>query len=148
MKVGDVMTTGVVALSQDESVARAAREMESANVGVVLATKNGLLAGILVDRAIVTKVVAKGLNPETTKIREVMTPNPIVASPEMDLIEAAQIMGKNKFRRLPVVDEKGEILGVLSISDMAQYVKYLTCWIYDELSKSTKKTLIKGRPTS
>lgn len=146
MKVGELMTTAVVSISQDESVERAAKEMESANVGVVLATNNGKLAGILVDRAIVTKVVARGLNPKTTKVREVMTPKPITASPDIDVMDAAQIMGKNKFRRLPVVSEKGEILGVLSISDVAEYAKYLSCWIYDEISKSAKKTLLKGRP--
>ncbi|WP_456475332.1 CBS domain-containing protein [Candidatus Pyrohabitans sp.] len=140
MKVGDLMTTGVVTVEEDATLAEAATKMREANVGVVLITRDGKLSGILVDRAIVIRGVANGRDVNTTQVREIMTPDPKTATPDMDVSKAAKIMAEGKFRRLPVV-EGGEIRGIISISDIAHYAKFLTSWIFEEISKARKKEL-------
>lgn len=144
MKVGDLMTTEVVAVSSDESVAEAARAMRKNNTGAVVVVDGGEIKGILVDREVACECVGRGYDPGSTKVKEIMTENPKVGSPEMDLLNAAKIMGEGGFRRLPIV-EGGIAVGLLSMSDLADYVKNINAWIFDELTKSTKKRIFKDR---
>lgn len=143
MQVKDLMTEGAVTLSEEASVLNAARMMDEANVGAILATDvDGMLSGILTDRQITCQCVARGDSPEEVPISSIMTRDPFTARPNMDLMEAAKIMGKNKIRRLPVVNEFGEIEGIISIVDLAEHVKNYSAWIFEEVSKSKKKELL------
>lgn len=108
----------VVSLSPQASVWDAACMMTKANCGSILVIDGaGILQGILTERDLMTRVLAKALNPKTTQASEVMTRNPQSVSPETKVAEAVLIMIERGFRHLPIVTSAGKILGVFSVRD-------------------------------
>ncbi len=146
MKVGDVMTTPVITVDESESIENVAKLMKEYNIGTVVITKEGKISGIVTDRDIVIRAVANGIDPKST-IKNIMTRNVVYGSEKMDILEACELMGKNKIRRLPIVSEDKSVVGMLSIADVAQYIRYLSCWVLDEIAKSRKKEIARGRPS-
>jgi CBS domain-containing protein len=107
----------VVTLGAQATVREAAGVMTRANCGSVLIMEPpDILLGILTERDLMTRVLAKGVDPERTTTREVMTPNPICVPPEMLVSDAVVIMLERGFRHLPLVAGK-KILGVFSVRD-------------------------------
>ena len=108
----------VLSLAPEGSVREAACAMTRANCGSVLIMEPpDRLLGILTERDLMTRVLAKALDPEGTPARQVMTPNPICVPPEMRVSDAVVIMIERGFRHLPVVTPAGKILGVFSVRD-------------------------------
>ena len=107
----------VVNLGAQASVREAAGVMTRANCGSVLIMEPpDKLLGILTERDLMTRVLAKGLDPERTTAREVMTPNPICVPPETLVSDAVVVMLERGFRHLPIVSGN-KILGVFSVRD-------------------------------
>ena len=108
----------LVSLAPEASVFEAACVMTRANCGSVLiiASSNELL-GILTERDLMKRVMAKGLDPARTPISKVMTPHPRCVPPEMRVADAVLIMIERGFRHLPVVTDAGKLLGVFSARD-------------------------------
>jgi CBS domain-containing protein len=107
----------VVSLAPGASVHEAACVMTQANCGSVLIIDGaGTLLGILTERDLMTRVVAKALNPATTLASKVMTPNPQCIGPETLVADAVLILIERGFRHLPVV-QGNKILGVFSARD-------------------------------
>jgi CBS domain-containing protein len=107
----------VVSLGPGATVHEAACVMTQANCGSVLIIDGaGKLLGILTERDLMTKVLAKALNPPTTLVTRVMTPHPQCVGPEMRVSDAVLIMIERGFRHLPVVVGT-KILGVFSARD-------------------------------
>jgi CBS domain-containing protein len=99
------------------SVRDAAGAMTRVNCGSVLVIEPpDVLLGILTERDLMTRVLAKGVDPEATTVREVMTAKPICVPPEMSVPDALVIMLERGFRHLPIV-QGSRILGVFSIRD-------------------------------
>ncbi len=146
MKVEDLMTTPVIAVDEDESIEKVAKLMKEYNIGTVVVTKNERISGIVTDRDIVVRGVANGIDVKKP-VKEIMTKNVVYGRREMEVLEACELMGKNKIRRLPIVDEEKRVVGMLSIADVAQYIRYLSCWVLDEIAKSRKKEIARGRPS-
>ncbi|MDM0043955.1 CBS domain-containing protein [Variovorax dokdonensis] len=108
----------VLCLGQHASVREAAGVMTRANCGSVLIMEPpDLLLGILTERDLMTRVLARALDPERTTVREVMTPNPICVPPEMPVSDAVCLMLERGFRHLPLMTASGRILGVFSVRD-------------------------------
>lgn len=108
----------VVSLSPQASVWDAACIMTKENCGSILVIDGtGVIQGILTERDLMTRVVAKALDPKTTTAAEVMTRNPQNVSPETRVAEAVLIMIERGFRHLPIIASSGKILGVFSIRD-------------------------------
>lgn len=108
----------VVSLGLHASVWEAACVMTRANCGSVLILDTpGTLMGILTERDLMTRVLAKALNPQTTLVSEVMTPNPHCVGPDLRVSEAVLIMIERGFRHLPIVTSSCKILGVFSVRD-------------------------------
>jgi CBS domain-containing protein len=108
----------VISLSPDATVHEAACVMTRANCGSVLVIDGGnQLLGILTERDLMTRVMAKGLDAKNTAIQKVMTPHPRCVPPELRVSDAVLIMIERGFRHLPVVAENGKILGVFSVRD-------------------------------
>ena len=119
MKLREVMTGPVIRIHPDESVAVAARTLTNYNIGILpVCGADGRLRGLVTDRDLVTRCVAAGRSPVNTTVREVMTPRLICAAPDMDVAEAAGLMGREQIRRLPVV-ENGRLCGMVSLGDLA-----------------------------
>jgi CBS domain-containing protein len=108
----------VISLGPQASVFDAACVMTRANCGSVLVIDNSTrLLGILTERDLMTRVMAKALDPTGTSVSKVMTPHPRCVPPEMRVSDAVLIMIERGFRHLPVVAEGGKILGVFSARD-------------------------------
>jgi CBS domain-containing protein len=108
----------VVSLGPNATVHEAACVMTQANCGSVLIVDGaGSLLGILTERDLMTRVLAKALNPAATLVSKVMTPHPQCVGPEMRVADAVVIMIERGFRHLPVVVGGTKILGVFSVRD-------------------------------
>jgi CBS domain-containing protein len=107
----------VTSLGPTATVREAACVMTRANCGSVLIIEApATLLGILTERDLMTRVLARGLDPERTTAREVMTPNPICVRPETLVSDAVVMMLERGFRHLPLVSGE-KILGVFSVRD-------------------------------
>lgn len=108
----------VVSLPPTASVHEAACVMTGANVGsVLIIDAAGMLLGILTERDLMTRVVAKALDPARTAASTVMTRDPRCVPPDMKVADAVVIMLERGFRHLPVVSASGRLLGVFSARD-------------------------------
>jgi CBS domain-containing protein len=108
----------VLSLGPLATVREAACAMTRANCGSVLIMEPpDRLLGILTERDLMNRVLARSLDPERTRVREVMTPNPRCIAPETAVSDAVLIMLERGFRHLPIVADGQRILGVFSIRD-------------------------------
>lgn len=108
----------VISLGPQASVFEAACVMTRANCGSVLIIDQGTrLLGILTERDLMRRVMARGVDPAATAVSAVMTPEPHCVPPEMKVADAVLIMIERGFRHLPVINEAGKILGVFSSRD-------------------------------
>lgn len=117
MQIKDVMTTNVVSTKPQDPIETAAKIMQQYNVGSVPVCDGQRLIGIVTDRDITLRCVAQGKDSKQV-IQEVMTPNPVTASPVTDVHEAAKIMSEKKIRRLPIVDNNN-LVGMVALGDIA-----------------------------
>jgi signal-transduction protein with cAMP-binding, CBS, and nucleotidyltransferase domain len=108
----------VLSLGPAASVHDAACAMTRANCGSVLIIDSaGTMQGILTERDLMTRVLAKGLDANATTVTQVMTRNPRCIGPEVKVADAVLIMLERGFRHLPIVAEGGRVLGVFSARD-------------------------------
>ena len=108
----------VLSLGPTASVHDAACAMTRANCGSVLIIDGaGVMQGILTERDLMTRVLAKGVDADATSVTQVMTRNPRCVAPETKVADAVLIMIERGFRHLPVVDAGGRVLGVFSARD-------------------------------
>ena len=108
----------VISLTPAATIWEAACVMTKANCGSVLIIDTaGTMLGIVTERDLMTRVLAKALNPASTLVSEVMTRNPHCVGPDMRVSDAVLIMIERGFRHLPVVSGAGKILGVFSVRD-------------------------------
>ena len=108
----------LVSLGPDATVHDAACVMTRANCGsVLIINAASAMEGILTERDLMTRVLAKALDPATTKVSVVMTPHPMCIPPDTKVADAVLIMIERGFRHLPVVGEGGHIHGVFSVRD-------------------------------
>jgi CBS domain-containing protein len=108
----------VLSLPPAATVHEAACLMTRASAGSLLVIDHGSqMLGIVTERDLMTRVLAKALDPAHTTVSKIMTPNPYCARPELRVADAVLIMIERGFRNLPVVAENGKILGVFSAAD-------------------------------
>ncbi|MBK6851370.1 MAG: CBS domain-containing protein [Burkholderiales bacterium] len=108
----------VLSLAPNATVHEAACVMTRANCGSVLIIDvGGPLLGIVTERDLMTRVLAKALDPSATTVSQVMTRNPRCVPPQMKVADAVLIMIERGFRHLPIVDQHEKILGVFSVRD-------------------------------
>lgn len=118
MKVRDIMTQDVEAVSPQTNLVTIARRMKDLNVGSLPVVENDSLVGIITDRDIVIRAVAEGRNLQGEQALHYLTPDPTTVTPDTDARESAELMGREQIRRLPVV-EGGRLVGFLAIGDVA-----------------------------
>jgi CBS domain-containing protein len=107
----------VISVPQNITVAAAAEEMNRNKVGATLVMEGDRLVGIFTERDVLSRVVAAGLNPSTTPMERVMTPNPITVSSTTTIEDVMALFTNKRFRHLPVVDN-GRLVGLISIGDI------------------------------
>jgi CBS domain-containing protein len=119
MKISDVMTREVRTVRPDQPVSEAASFMLSEDAGSMPVTEGERLVGMITDRDIAVRGVAKGHGPDTP-VRELMTSGVICAREDDDVSEIARKMSEEQIRRLPVTDDQGRLCGIVSLGDLAR----------------------------
>ncbi|WP_346913679.1 CBS domain-containing protein [Clostridium sp.] len=118
MKVKEIMSKDVACLNPQDSIEKAAQLMKQYNVGSIPVCSNNMVSGIVTDRDIALRAVASGQDSGQTTVSNIMTSNPTVGNPEMDVHDAAEIMSKEQIRRLPIV-ENNSLVGIVSLGDIS-----------------------------
>lgn len=120
--VADVMTRGVRTMAPSDSVVRAAQAMEELNVGVIPVCDGQKLVGMVTDRDIVVRGVAQEQDPKTLRLADVMSTNVRCARQDEDVDEVLHEMADSQIRRMPVIDERQQLVGIVSLGDIAAKV--------------------------
>ncbi|MCZ0964058.1 CBS domain-containing protein [Paracoccus benzoatiresistens] len=119
MNVESVMHKQAGWASADTPVREVARMMAKDDIGAVPIGRDDRLVGMLTDRDIALRVVAEGLDPNTTRAEQVMTKSLIYCRTTEAIEDAIRLMEARKVRRLPVLDENKRLVGMLSLGDVA-----------------------------
>jgi len=119
MKVSEVMTRDVQTVRPDQPVQEAASFMLSANAGSIPVTDGDRLIGMITDRDIAVRGIAKGYGPDTP-VRELMTDEIICARDDDDVEDVASRMSDAQVRRLPVIDADERLCGIVSLGDLSR----------------------------
>ena len=119
MKVSEVMTRDVRTVSPDQTAKEAASFMLSEDAGSMPVSDGGRLLGMITDRDIAVRGVAKGYGPETP-VRELMTDDVICARDDDDVEEVAAKMSRAQVRRMPIIDSNEQLCGIVSLGDLAR----------------------------
>jgi CBS domain-containing protein len=121
-KINETMTANPCAIDAGKPISHAAKMMRDEDVGFAPVVDGDRLVGTLTDRDIAVRVVAEGLDPEDTLVRDVATKNLITVEPEDDLDQALSLMARHQVRRVAVVDG-GRLVGVVAQADVAREAK-------------------------
>jgi CBS domain-containing protein len=117
--VQEAMTPNPRAITPDTTVQEAAGLMKSEDVGALPIVEDGRLTGVVTDRDIAIRAVADGLGTDTA-VRDLASQDIVTIDPQQSLEEAARLMAEHQVRRLPVVEEDGNLVGMLAQADVAQ----------------------------
>ena len=121
MKVRECMTRDPVVANPGNSIAEAARMMAECDAGALPVGENDRLVGMITDRDIAVRAVARNLPPDTP-VRDVMSKEVLYCFDDEELGHVADNMGNQQIRRLPVVNRDKRLVGIISIGDIAQGV--------------------------
>jgi CBS domain-containing protein len=111
--LADIVKPNFITVAPEDTLGEVAEKMNSQNLGAVIVKDYGRLIGILTERDMLRAMAAR-VHTSDARVRQWMTPDPVTATPEMALEDAAQVMLDHGFRHLPVVDGSN-VLGVVSL---------------------------------
>ena len=123
LRLQDLASTIVAVVEPETSALVAAQLMRRHHVGalvVVDAKDKSRPVGIITDRDLVLALMAEGLDPEIFTAGDIMSVEPVLASPEMDLMDAVDRMRSNGLRRLVMVDDEGRLIGIATMEDLLE----------------------------
>ena len=123
MKNSDIMTKDLVYSLPSDMVSDVAKLMKDEDIGPVLIVDDShdgkRLVGIVTDRDLALKVVGEGRDPNSTRVEDVMTGSLVTCRADDDVENAVRAMAQNQLRRIPVVDDSGQLVGIISQADVA-----------------------------
>jgi CBS domain-containing protein len=117
--VRDVMIHDVESIDASATLREAAQKMRDANVGVLPITQGGRIKGVITDRDIVVRGMARGADPSTTRVGECATTDAVAARPDWTVYQAMSVMAERQIGRLPVVDDSDAVVGIVTLSSLA-----------------------------
>jgi CBS domain-containing protein len=145
--VADVMSKNPITLLENATAKQVASAMSGNDIGSVIIIKEGRPVGIITERDLVERLLARGLNPETTLAKSIMSSPLSVIDPKAEVMEAARKMAKLKVRRLVVVS-RGDMVGILTSRDILstapELVEVLTEAGRNRLLSSRKGEVLAG----
>ncbi len=119
--VSSIASHNPIVLSPDNTVKDAIKVMAEHNIGaVIIVDEQFRPIGIFTERDLLIRVCAKNLDPDKTKLKDVMTPNPVTITDDTPVMQALELMMNYGFRHLPIVDDKGILVGVVSLRDLSK----------------------------
>jgi CBS domain-containing protein len=124
MTTGSICTHRVITVDRQIDIAAAAAVMRDNHIGYLIVTDAGGSSpvGVLTDRDIVVKVIAKDVDAHTLTVGDVMTPEPLTAAEDDGISETLHRMRRLGVRRVPVIGSRGQVTGVLSIDDVVDHL--------------------------
>ena len=140
MKVKDVMTADPACCISETALQEVAQMMIDHDCGEipVVEKETKLPIGVITDRDIVCRSIAKGLNPLDLTVADCMSKPCVTVTPDMSVAECSRIMEENKIRRVPVVDAAGYCCGIVAVADIAlRAQKDVTAEVVKEVSEPT-----------
>ena len=112
------MKKEVVKIRWNKSVRYAGQILKAVDIGcIIVVDEKDNLAGILTERDIVQKVVAKGLDPDKTQVKDIMSRDVITVDKQKSIEDAVRIMDQKKIKKLPVIDN-GKLIGIVTMTDL------------------------------
>ena len=119
MLLREIMTTQVEVVHPEATLKEAAQKMKARDVGPIPVCDGDRLQGMLTDRDITIRATAEGRDPNTTKAREVMSPDVVYCFDDQDVHVAADLMEEKQIRRLVVLNRDKRLVGIVSLGDLA-----------------------------
>ena len=120
LKVEDIMVREVITIDENSTVKEAAEVMNRFEIGSLIAIRNRKAIGIVTERDLLKRVVAKSKSSAKTKVKNIMSSPLVIVKPDTDLEDAVRMMFQMKIKKLPVVDEK-RLVGLVSLTDIARF---------------------------
>ena len=121
MNVRDVMTARPRCAAPDTPLSQVAELMETEDIGAIPILDRDRLVGMITDRDIVVRAVAKEKDPRGMPSREISSGELVTVGPDQDLSNALHLMAQHQVRRLPVVEEDGTLVGIVAQADVAKH---------------------------
>jgi CBS domain-containing protein len=115
------MVEKVVTTEEDTTVIQAVKIMNKLEIGCLIVVRKGKPAGILTERDLLRRVLAKSKDPKKTIVSEVMTKPLVFSKPNMEVEEAVKLMFKMKIKKLPVVGKNGQLAGLITLTDLVRF---------------------------
>ena len=106
-----------------DSVVDAAKLIKGEETGIAPIVEDGRLIGVVTDHDITVRVVAEGRDPRTTRVEDVASKDLVTVDPDQDLGDALALMAHHDVRRLPVIEEDGTLVGMVSHADVLRHVE-------------------------
>jgi len=120
IKVGSLARRVDIMIDSERTIREAAIMMDRMNVGCLLVTSENKIVGIVTERDLVRRVLATGINHTSIKVKEIMSYPVIAIDPDSSLIDAVKLMASYGFRRLPVIEKDGKLVGIVTINELAE----------------------------
>lgn len=117
--VADVMTRGVRSMAPQDTLLKAAQAMEELNVGAIPVCEGDRLVGMVTDRDIVVRCVARELDAKSCKLADIMSGHVHTVRENDEVSEVLHEMASAQIRRMPVVDKQDHLVGIVSLGDIA-----------------------------
>lgn len=149
MKIKHVMTKDPTCCVPSDTAQRAARIMRDEDAGVVPVIENEqsrVVVGIVTDRDLCMNVVAEGRDPRTTQVHESMTATVVSCSPQDAVEKATELMRENQIRRIPVVDEQHQLVGIVAMADILGRANVRTTETHETLKTVSAPTAEPSKP--
>jgi CBS domain-containing protein len=121
--VRDVMTARPLGAAPDTPLNQVAELMDAEDVGAIPVIDGDQLVGMITDRDIIVRAIAKGKDPRGMSSGEISSGDLVTVGPDLDLSDALLLMAQHQVRRLPVVDDENRLIGIVSQADVALEVK-------------------------
>ena len=147
LRLDEVIIRKAVTIEACESIQDATESMQKNSSSSLIVTKKGKIKGILTTRDVVSRVVAKGLEPARLTVGDVMSSPVIMLRPETSLSEALKIMIQRKIKKVPIVmgeEEDAELLGIISFSDVVEYHTDIFNELWQELLLTVPAIEVQG----
>jgi CBS domain-containing protein len=139
------MTERPRAVTPQTTLTEVAELMGDEDVGAIPIVDGDRLVGMVTDRDIVVRAVARGSDPRSTTVAQVATENLVTLSPEHDLADALKLMAQHQVRRLPVTDRDDRLVGVVSQADVALEAKEKTAGeLLEDISRPKSGARVSG----
>jgi CBS domain-containing protein len=137
MELRDIMTRNVEVVNGNASLKEAATKMKKLDVGLIPVCDGDRLKGLLTDRDITIRATANGRDPSKTKVNEVMSTDIAYCLEDQAVDEAVILMEARQIRRLPILNQDKQLIGIVSLADIAVHVgdRDLTGETLEEISE-------------